>query len=270
MNFICPKCTGKLNISDTGTAVCANGHCYDRSRYGYYNLLMSNEGGVHGDNHKMVEARRKFLDGGGYLPLCNELARICAKHFPGGAFVDIGCGEGYYTERVIAAISESGKCVGPLGFDISKDAIRYAARRCRGVSFAVASAYRMPIATGSISMAMNVFSPLAAEETARILRTGGIFVMAIPGEEHLFGLKRALYDTPYKNQPQDTDIKGFKLIDKSHIRYPLLLDSAEKIASLFMMTPYAYRTPRESAERVLKMDSLFCEAEFIILVYEKI
>ena len=126
MNFICPKCTGKLNISDTGTAVCDNGHCYDRSRYGYYNLLMSNEGGVHGDNHKMVEARRKFLDGGGYLPLCNELARICTKHFSGGAFVDIGCGEGYYTERVIAAISESGKCVVPLGFDISEKAVRRA------------------------------------------------------------------------------------------------------------------------------------------------
>ena len=269
MIFVCPKCSGKLNISATGAAVCERGHCYDRSRYGYYNLLMSNEGGVHGDNQTMVEARRKFLDSGNYSPLCNELARLCKKHFSGGVFVDIGCGEGYYTEQVVNAISELGQAFEPAGFDISKEAVKYASRRCRGAHFAVASAYRMPIKSGSVSLAMNVFSPLAVEETARILRTGGIFVMAIPGEEHLFGLKRTLYKTPYKNQVQDTEICGFKLIDKRHIRYNLSLDSREKIYSLFMMTPYAYRTPKESADRLLETDSLPCEAEFIILVYEK-
>ena len=269
MIFVCPKCSGKLNISATGTAVCENGHCYDRSKYGYYNLLMSNEGGVHGDNQEMVKARRTFLESGNYSPLSGELARLCKKHFGGGVFVDIGCGEGYYTERVIGALAELGRELSPSGFDISKEAVRYAAKRCKGADLAVASAYRMPIASGSVSMAMNVFSPLAAEETARILRTGGIFVMAIPGEEHLFGLKRALYTTPYKNQVQDTEICGFKLIDKRHIRYNLSLDSREKIYSLFMMTPYAYRTPKESSDRLLKTESLSCEAEFIILVYEK-
>ena len=270
MNFVCPKCSGKLNISSTGAAVCENGHCYDRSKYGYYNLLMSNEGGVHGDNQQMVKARRTFLESGNYLPLREELARLSAKYFTGGTFVDIGCGEGYYTERVTEALSNCGKELFPSGFDISKEAVRYAAKRCHSASFAVASAYKMPIQTGSVAMAMNVFSPLAAAETARILRTGGIFIMAIPGEEHLFGLKRALYKTPYKNQVQDTDIDGFKLIDKAHIRYPLSLDSSEKISSLFMMTPYAYRTPKESAQNLLNMTELSCEAEFIILVYERI
>lgn len=270
MNFVCPKCAGKLNISNTGTAICQNGHCYDRSKYGYYNLLMSNESGVHGDNQEMVKARRTFLESGNYAPLCDELARLCAHYFVGGAFVDIGCGEGYYTDQVINALAKTAKKFAPCGFDISKEAVRYAAKRCKTADFAVASAYRMPIESGSVAMAMNVFSPLAAQETARILRTGGIFVMAIPGEEHLLGLKRELYKTPYKNQVQDTAIDGFKLVDKSHIRYPLSLDSSEKISSLFMMTPYAYRTPKESVDKLLKMSELSCEAEFIILVYEKI
>ena len=270
MDFICPKCSEKLNISDTGAAVCPSGHSYDRSKHGYYNLLLSAGGGAHGDNRAMVDARRKFLEGGEYSPLCDELARLCREYFHGGSFVDIGCGEGYYTERVIAALGKTELPISASGFDISKDAARYAARRCRTAHFAVASAYRMPYADGSVDMAMNVFSPLAAGETARILRTGGIFVMAIPGEEHLFGLKRVLYETPYKNQVQDTEIEGFKLIDKSHIRYPLSLDTSEKISSLFMMTPYAYRTPRAAAERLSLMSSLSCEAEFIILVYEKI
>ena len=84
------------------------------------------------------------------------------------------------------------------------------------------------------------------------------------------GTNRCIAIIPYKNQVQDTDIDGFKLIDKAHIRYTLSLDSSEKISSLFMMTPYAYRTPKESAQNLLKMTELSCEAEFIILVYERI
>ena len=37
-----------------------------------------------------------------------------------------------------------------------------------------------------------------------------------------------------------------------------------------MMTPYAYRTPKEDKERVLATSSVTTEIEFIIDVYEKI
>jgi 23S rRNA (guanine745-N1)-methyltransferase len=57
MIFVCPKCKEKLNICDTGAAVCPNRHSYDRAKEGYYNLLLSRGGGTHGDNAEMVEAR---------------------------------------------------------------------------------------------------------------------------------------------------------------------------------------------------------------------
>ena len=63
MIFVCPKCMQKLNIVDGG-AVCAEGHRYDRSKYGYYNLLLASSGGTHGDNAEMVAARREFLSRG--------------------------------------------------------------------------------------------------------------------------------------------------------------------------------------------------------------
>ena len=69
MKFTCPKCKGALAVEPLGRAVCPLSHSYDRSREGYYNLLLSNVGGVHGDNREMMTARRAFLDTGAYLSL---------------------------------------------------------------------------------------------------------------------------------------------------------------------------------------------------------
>lgn len=93
--------------------------------------------------------------------------------------------------------------------------------------------------------------------------------MAIPGENHLFGLKKATYKTPYKNEVDDSKIDGFELLLTERVAYELSLDTSEKIKSLFMMTPYAYRTKKEDKERVLALSSLKTEIEFVVFVYKK-
>jgi 23S rRNA (guanine745-N1)-methyltransferase len=118
-------------------------------------------------------------------------------------------------------------------------------------------------------MAVNMFSPLASEEIYRTLKRDGIFIMAIPGENHLFSLKAATYKTPYKNEVADSSISGFKLLREERISYTFELDSREKIGSLFMMTPYACRTRPEDKVRVLSLENLKTEAEFIVFVYKK-
>lgn len=259
-----------LVVGERGVAACGGGHTFDRARDGYYNLLLSNTGGTHGDNREMLEARRRFLDTGAYLPLANKVAQLISLDFPeGGALLDIGCGEGYYTSIVSAKLREAGKCPDVHGFDISKDGVRLTAKRDKSFSLAVASAYKMPIADESFDAAMNVFSPLALEETVRILRHGGRFVMAIPDVNHLFGLKSALYATPYKNKPESPELEGLDLIATERVHYTLKLRSAEEINALFMMTPYAYRTPPESRARLLSMLSLETEVEFVVFVYQK-
>jgi 23S rRNA (guanine745-N1)-methyltransferase len=155
------------------------------------------------------------------------------------------------------------------GFDISRDAVKYAARRNANLSLAVASAYRMPTADSAFDMAVNMFSPLAADEILRTLRPGGIFIMAIPGENHLYGLKSAVYKEPYKNEVADPEISGFELVSTERISFDLSLRGADSIRSLFMMTPYAYRTRQEDKERVFKLESLDTEIEFVIFVYKK-
>lgn len=75
MLFVCPKCKGKLNITSVG-ASCEAGHSYDKSKKGYFNLLLSRGGGVHGDNKMMVDARRDFLGKGFYSPLAEHVADL--------------------------------------------------------------------------------------------------------------------------------------------------------------------------------------------------
>ena len=93
--------------------------------------------------------------------------------------------------------------------------------------------------------------------------------MAIPDVNHLFGLKSALYATPYKNKPESPELEGLDLIATERVHYTLKLRSAEEINALFMMTPYAYRTPPESRARLLSMLSLETEVEFVVFVYQK-
>ena len=178
MKFVCPKCHRQLNITD-GCARCDGGHSYDRARAGYYNLLLDNAGGTHGDNRDMVEARRVFLSRGYYKPLADRMAQLSLKYTePCGCLLDAGCGEGYYTDAVERAILERDgeSCV--LAFDISRDAVKYAAKRNRRPSFAVASSYDIPLLDGAVDTVINVFSPMAVEETKRVLKSGGVFIFA--------------------------------------------------------------------------------------------
>lgn len=269
MRFVCPKCSSPLSESD-GCARCQNGHAFDRAKAGYYNLLLSSAGGTHGDNREMVEARRDFLNTGFYRPLADRVTELIIKHFRGGCLLDIGCGEGYYTDIIQKSLEKSDISASVCAFDISRDAVKYAAKRNKQVEFAVASAYKMPVPDGEFDCAVNMFSPLAPGEVARSLKPNGIFVMAIPGEEHLFGLKAATYDQPYKNTVGDSKIEGFELLSKEYIRYKITLDGKDKIKSLFMMTPYAYRTGRAERERILALECLQTDVEFVIFVYKRL
>ena len=151
-----------------------------------------------------------------------------------------------------------------------REAVKLAHRRNSRLSLAVASAYKVPVCDGAFDLVLNMFSPLAVDEISRVLRKGGIFVMAIPGEEHLFGLKSATYNLPYKNEVRPKDIPGFCLISDERVRYEMHLTSSDEIRALFMMTPYAYRTGKEERERVLSLDELRTDADFYVLAYRKL
>lgn len=270
MKWICPICSRPLH-STAGGWQCPRRHSFDRSRSGYVHLLPANRkhGKMPGDDKIMVDARRRFLQGEWYAPLADALCSQLLQHMPAGDFLDVGCGEGYYTRRMAAAVAEKYPQAACGGIDISKIALDKAARLCPQAEFAVASAFHLPVEDGSCGAAANVFAPYCGDELLRVLQPEGILLMAIPGEEHLWELKQAVYDIPYKNPVKPFELEGFDRIETTHLRYTMELDSPTTIEALFCMTPYYYKTGQEDQQKLARLERLSVTAEFFVLTYGK-
>ena len=183
---LCPNCRKPL-LEEEKRWICPEGHSFDKAREGYVNLLFRH-GGTHGDNREMVLARRKFLDSGHYLPLRLLLCGRVKEQSP-KTLLDAGCGEGYYTEGLSAALAQ-----GELwGVDISKEALVCAGKRLKGkAKLAVASIYGLPFEDGCFEALTLTFSPYSGEEYRRVLKENGLLYMVIPGPQHLWELKEVL------------------------------------------------------------------------------
>ncbi len=245
---------------------CKSNHCFDRAKSGYINLL-SGKGGNHGDPKEMVLARKSFLDKGYYEPLRDDIANTVADITPkNGTVLDCGCGECYYTHKIGELLSEAHI----MGIDVSKDAVNYGARRMPACDLAVASVYAMPVADSSVDTAVSIFAPCALEEFIRVLKPGGHLVMAIGAQNHLWSLKKAVYDIPYKNETSDYSMEGFEFIGKKELKYTVDLTSTEDIKNLFSMTPYYHKTSPADIAKLDNLSSLTTEIEFEILIYKKV
>ncbi len=268
VSYLCPVCNSPLK-KENGAFKCQNSHCFDISKEGYVNLIRGSGKKGHGDDKLMVKARRDFLSKGyyGHLRggLCKKIADISSKNC---SLLDSGCGEGYYTQAFAAELKKRGG--GEIfGVDLSKEALKLAAKTVKGASFAAASVYRMPFPDESFDIVTSVFAPLALEEFKRVLKKEGYFITAVPLENHLYSLKKAVYNAPYKNKPEPTDLKGFTLTDSAEVKKEITLTSKEDVKNLFKMTPYYYKTSSEDQAKLDNLETLTVETEFIILVYKK-
>ncbi len=266
--FICPSCKRGLVLKEK-TLVCENGHCFDLSKSGYVNLLLPGKG-IHGDDKRMVRARRAFFDGGDYAPLMRAVAAFCSDHLPHhGTVLDCGCGEGSYTTAVAEALALRQDGARVLGVDISKDAAALAAKKAKGAFFAVASVFHLPVADASVHGILNLFAPMVAEEYARVLKEDGWVLKATPLPRHLYELKAAVYEKPYLTEPEPEAWDGFVLQEKQTLEYQMHLTGNDRVRALFEMTPYCYTTPEAGWKRLEKIDAIDVTAAFQLAVYRK-
>lgn len=271
--FCCPLCGGALAPVQTGLR-CANKHCFDKAHEGYVHLLPASQmhAKIPGDNKEMVAARRSFLQTDGYEIFSNALNNLVCGAVRGieqPTIVDAGCGEGYYTTRLAKALADAGKTPRIAAFDISKFAVKAAAKTGgAGIEYAVASSFHMPLKNAAFDAVINIFSPMVESEFARVLKKDGIFVFAVPGPRHLFGLKEVLYEKPYENIQQNVEYKGFQFEKRLPVQGKITVTGAE-IMHLFAMTPYYWKTPKEGAEKLAALDSLTTEIHFDFLIFRR-
>ncbi len=269
--FRCPNCTAPL-VRGEGVYRCPQGHSFDISAAGYTHLLVANQKHSKnpGDDKAMVAARTAFLDAGYYAPLRDALCAVTVKACKGKepcAILDCGCGEGYYTAAIAAALQDTQTRV--AGIDISKFALKKAAKRLKDGEFAVASAYHLPVSDESVDVLLNVFSPLALEEFLRVLKPGGVFVYAVPTALHLWEMKQVLYEKPYENEVRRDEYPGFIYEGAELVEDTIHLTCSEHIMALFGMTPYAWKTPKEGVERLRALETLDTHIGFAVHIYRK-
>lgn len=197
-----------------------------------------------GDDAGMVRARRALFDAGHYRPVMRAVAEAVAAASPVHV-LDAGCGEGSY----LAAVTDRTGAQG-WGIDVSKPAVRLAARRYPHHHYAVASTYVLPFADAAFDAAVTVFAPRHFTELERVVRPGGLVVVASPGPEHLDGLKALLYDEPRRHdvKPHVSGDGGPAPLHVERVRFVLELDDPAHVTNLLQMTPYWWQaTPERQA-----------------------
>ncbi len=250
--LICPVCAKGLNKIGNSLK-CADNHSFDFSKDGYVNLLLgSKNGDKKGDSKESARARHSLLAKGYYACLKNYIKeKMC------GTVLDICCGEGYYDDYA-----------GELyGFDISKEMIRLASKSRKNHYF-VANLSNIPIKSESIDTAFHLFAPFNDKEFSRILKPGGTLYSVVGGKNHLWEMKKIIYDTPYKNDEEPPKTERLKLVSKTKIGERVSIEK-EDLKTLFSMTPYFYRTNECDKAKLDDADCLDLTVEFVIFEYKK-
>ena len=265
IEIICPVC-GE-NLTESGRSyICTKGHCFDKAKEGYVNLLTSSHkpGSAIGDNKDMAMSRRDFLTKGYFDALVGGLVSFIRETaIPRPTIADICCGEGYYGDRIKGEID-----CDMLGFDLSKEMVRLAAKRRNGITYFVGNLARIPVKDNSVDISLHLFAPFHEKEFSRITKNGGYIVSVVAGENHLFELKELLYDTPYKNDEKPPETENLTLAEKRKITAKVHLDTNEDIMALFKMTPYYYHTKAEDKAKLADITEMDMTTEFVIFIYK--
>ncbi len=271
---ICPFCKSPLEDSQERSYKCKNNHTFDIAKQGYINLLPVNQkkSKQPGDNEMMITARRNFLELGFYDPLIESIKDCAAtkltfdtKHIV--AF-DAGCGEGYYSEKALNNLP--GLKTKIFGTDISKFAVKNAARKYKDNFYFVSSIYNLPIADNSTDIILSVFSPIKASEFKRILSKDGYVIVVTPAPNHLREMAELIYETfkPHTVNSEEKMTTEFELIENKRTTFKIDLKNSADILSLLKMTPYYWSTGIERLENITNKDELLVTCDFNIDIFK--
>jgi len=269
-SFICPLCQSHFT-KVKNTQVCNNNHHFDIAKEGYLNLLpvQSKSSKNPGDNQQMMIARRAFLNTNGYLPLAEKVANVSQQHLQTieqGQILDLGCGEGYYTNILKQTLPEHHI----KGLDISKVAVRYAAKRYKNIDFCVASAYQVPLEDESLDLIIRIYAPSKAEELLRLIKKNGYLITVTPGPRHLYQIREAIYEHINEHQQDNETIGGFEKSQQIYLNYELKIVNQQQLIDLINMTPFAWKfTPEKLEELTNQVMPLNIECDFNIEVFQK-
>ena len=304
--FICPLCQSPLQPAadtwrcDGSLHAKQTAHPFDVARQGYVNLLpvQQKKSKEPGDSQASIEARKRFLNAGHYQLLqaliCQKMAELLTKDKLVAKqtnklinWLDVGCGEGYYTQ----AMAQTG-IDALIAADISKPAVVELAKASKATHSLwcqkevtvdtksaviyplVTSAANLPLRTHGINGISSIFSPILPVVFNDILTNEGYLIIAKPDVGHLATVREALFDD-VREHDSDKFLQElapyFTLLNIYNVSTELTL-SADDLADLLTMTPYAYRARSEKRQALLASvitEKFATEAKFVVYVLQK-
>lgn len=249
--WTCPLDGAPLQDTASG-ARCASGHLFDRAREGYLNLLPVQHKASRdpGDDRAMVVARHRVLEDGLFVPVADAVAAFVYQSAAAASHnfrvVDAGCGEGYYLAHLLAAAEQwpLASTLQVAAYDISKWAVRAAARRRQDVNWAVASNRQPPLACGTVDVVLSLFGFPQWPQFADLLAPHGLVLLVDAGADHLLELREVIYPEVVRTSPAlpaAALARGWLNVFERQLEYQVTLTSAEQIQALLAMTPHVHR-----------------------------
>lgn len=279
--LICPVCGSSFTQADH-TLQCTQKHTFDVAREGYVNLL-----GKHnstGDTKEMLMARRNFLEHGYYDALSTHMSGLISTYLAVGGTIltrnsiinilDVGCGEGYHLGRLQQHLDSQLKQLTChyLGLDISKEAVKMAAKKYKQLNFVVADTNnRLVLEDNTVQVVLDIFAPRNPAEFARVLTPKGLLLVVIPSPKHLKSLRSALHllgmEEHKKKRVVEQFQDAFALVASPTLEYEIWLDSNEAITNIVRMTPNYWHMSQKTLDILQTLHFFKTEVGFTCLMF---
>ena len=250
----CPVCGAAF--SRCGASLrCENGHTFDVSRKGYVHFAPNVNPSRYGA--ALFEARRRVLEAGFYGAVIDAIQTAMPQ--TAEVILDAGCGDGTFTKALAKGTT--------IGADLSKDAIRLAARGGGPILWVVADLTNLPVKDASCDVILNLFSPAHYAGFARVLKPGGRLLKLVPQEGYLKEIRALMGDRlrkeTYSNEAVVQHLRErFTLLDRVRVTntFPL---NREQAQDFLQMTPLTFGT-EPSALDAERLSSITIDAELLV------
>jgi len=231
----CPLCGGAFSRKEN-SLVCEKRHTYDIARQGYVNFVPGQKEMFY--KKELFESRAKVFEAGVYAPVVERLSKAIGQYVckENPVLLDAGCGEGYYTKAVCP-----GREIERIGFDLSKDAVRLAAKGPKTAAFFVADLKNIPMRDHTAHVLLDIFTPANYSEFARVLAPGGVIMKLAPRSGYLKELRALAGDRLRRQEYDSSDVERYahekmNILAQETITYTLPV-TQETAYHLARMTP---------------------------------
>ena len=209
-------------------------------------------------------ARKAYLNKGYYDPILNQVITCIDefKHQDDLSILDLGCGEGYYTQGLKKHFENSDI----YGLDISKIAIDMATRYRKDITWLVGNSKNIPILDHSLDFICALFTVVNQDELKRALKEDGYIIHVTANNQHLIEIKELIYDEIKVKSDKYirldfNQVKSYDFKEKVHI------SNREDALNLLMMTPHYYHIKKEKRSVLDTLQGLDITIDIKVTVY---